>query len=162
MLDTEYPGHPADFQALFVSGEDLRARVAVENAELLGIDREVRAGRQPDQVDGVRHAADFVEVVEAPDQAAFDVAPRAEIFHVQIADREHLGSFRALGADLGEQLGPAVKGRAKEGENGRPHGLVFGREIGRHNLQLLRQPGFVGARRLMKVHRLIVTQQPVL
>jgi hypothetical protein len=102
VFDAEHPRPPAGCQARFVSGGDLRARVPVENAELRGVDRDMRAGGQPNQIYGIRHAADFVEVVDAPDQAAFDVAPCAEIFHVQIADGEQLRSFGALSADLGE------------------------------------------------------------
>ena len=35
--------------------------------------------------------AGFVEIVDAPDQAAFDVAPGSEVLHVQVAHRQHDG-----------------------------------------------------------------------
>ena len=126
--------------------------------QLLGIDGEMRAGGQAHQIDGVGHAADFVEVVHAPDEPAFDVAPGAEILHVQIAHREQLGSIGAFRADLRIQLRPAIECGAEEREDRFPHQPVLERQIFRHDFQLMRQPLFVGRRRFTKVHWLIVAE----
>ena len=81
-------------------------------------DRQERAGGQPHQVVGVRHRVGFVEVVDAPDQPAFGVAPGAEVLHVQIADAEHDRGGGQLGADLRPALDPAVERRPQNSGNG--------------------------------------------
>src|SRR5579864_8322488 len=87
------------------------------------------AHRQTDQIVGVRHRMSFVEVVDAPDQTAFEVAPRTKILHMKIADRQHLWPLRKIRTDLGPDLCPAVKRGAQEGENSRLHVGVFENQI---------------------------------
>src|SRR5262249_19066053 len=50
--------------------------------------RELRAGCQPHQVLRVRELTGIVDIVDAPDQAAFFISPRAEVFHMDVADRD--------------------------------------------------------------------------
>src|SRR5205814_9551270 len=49
-------------------------------------------------------------------QTALLVAPCTEVFDVQVADSEHGGSFREVGADFRPKLNPAVESGAKERE----------------------------------------------
>ena len=69
---------------------------------------------EADEIVGVGHGMGFVEVVDAPDQAAFNVAPGAEIFHVQVAHRQHARSLGKFGAHLRPDLRPAVIGSAQK------------------------------------------------
>ena len=88
MLASEHPWRATRFEAGFVSRQNRRARIALVNLQLRAVDGEMCTGREADQIDGPRHAAGFVEIVDAPDQPALGVAPRSEIFYVQIAHRE--------------------------------------------------------------------------
>ena len=105
----------------------------------------VRAGGQAHQIDGIRQLVDFVEIVDAPDQAAFDVAPGAEIFDVQIADREHTRGASRIRADLGPELHPAIKRGAKERKHILRHGLMFALKIGGQQADVPGEPRFVRA-----------------
>ena len=94
--------HRAQFGVLLFEHERLarpdadRLAIAAQDrgAGLAGADRqrrialgEQRAGREAHQIDRVRHRLRFVEIVDAPDQPAFGIAPGAEILDMQIADR---------------------------------------------------------------------------
>ncbi len=46
---------------------------------------EQRAGAEPHKVDGEGHGECLVKVVDAPHPAPLGVAPRAVVFHVQVA-----------------------------------------------------------------------------
>ena len=70
-------------------------------SQMRALDGQVRAGGQAHEIDGVREAPDFVEIIDAPNQAAFDVAPGAEVFDVQIADGQHGGPVDAIVAESG-------------------------------------------------------------
>ena len=52
--------------------------------------RKLDAGDETDQIERVGHPGCFIEIIDAPDQAAVGVAPGSEIFQMQVADREHL------------------------------------------------------------------------
>ena len=95
-------GNAAAFEALFVAAEDGIAGVLGRDLEARFADGNVRAGGQAHQIDGVGQLVDFVEIVDAPDQAAFDVAPGAEIFHVQIAHGEHVRGAASSAQTLGQ------------------------------------------------------------
>ena len=72
-------------------------------------DRQVSAGGEADEIEGVGCRKGFVEIVHAPDQAAFCVAPGAEVFDVQIADAEDDGSFCELLGRLRASAGASGK-----------------------------------------------------
>ena len=86
-----------------------RRILQVESQMILG-DGNVRAGSQADQVVGVRQPPGLVEIVDAPDQAAFGIAPRPEILDVQIAHAEHYRGGRQIAADFRPDLRPAIVG----------------------------------------------------
>ena len=71
--------------AFAIAFENGGADVVAFDREMSGFGGEVSAYGQADQIDGVGHGPSFVEIVDAPDQAAFDVTPGAEVFHVEIA-----------------------------------------------------------------------------
>ena len=78
----------------------------------------------------IRQFVDFVEIVDAPDQAALDVAPGAEVLDVQISHRQHPRGAIFGGADLGPALHPAIEGGAQKEKYVFGHGLMFALEIG--------------------------------
>src|ERR1700680_2222686 len=94
----------------------------------------------------------FVEVVDAPDQASFHVAPRAEIFNMQIADRQYLGSIGEIGTDFRPDLGPTVESRSQEGEYRRLHVGVFEAQIVLDQIRVMAEPLFEVASRFDDVH----------
>ena len=103
-------------QALDVALEDGPAGLLGLYLQMPDGDRQVRAGRQAHQIDRVGKPVCFVEIVDAPDQAAFDVAPGAEILDVEVAHGEHLRRAGDIRADFRPQLHPAVEGGAQEGK----------------------------------------------
>ena len=70
---------------------------------------------QADEVVGEGPGVGFIEIVAAPNEAPFSVAPCAKILDVQIANAKHAGSSPKMRADLGPYLCPAVESSAKEG-----------------------------------------------
>jgi hypothetical protein len=90
------------------------ADTVVLEGEMTGIDCQMRAGREPDQVERERHARGFIEIVDRPDQPTFRIPPCAEIFNVEIAHRKGLGRIVFLLADFGPDLNPAVEGGAQK------------------------------------------------
>ena len=69
---------------------------AARHLEVVAVDRQIRAGGEANEIERVRSRESFVEIVDAPDEAAFGVAPGAEVLDVQIADAENGGSFGEL------------------------------------------------------------------
>src|ERR1700683_1626158 len=110
------------------------------------------ADRQTHQIDGVSHGPGFVEVIDAPNQAAFDVAPGSEIFYVKIADREHVRRAGKLRTDFRPELRPTIIRGAQEHEDVRLHVGVFEAQIPLIDLSAFRQPVFELARGLDYVH----------
>src|SRR2546427_694369 len=77
---------------------------------------EAGAGGKADEIVRVRQLAQFVEIVDAPDQTPLGVPPGAEVLDVQIADGQ---TARRIGEGAAEQrpaLNPPVEGGAQEHE----------------------------------------------
>ena len=110
------------------------------------------ANRKPHQIDGVGHGPGFIEVVDTPDKAAFDVAPGAEVFHMEITNRQDVRSFRQLGTNLRPELGKAVVSRAEEGEQLRLHARMLQAEIFFVEMSAEAQPFFKVATGFDYVH----------
>ena len=66
---------------------------------------EDRARHKPHEVRRVGHAGDLIEIVDAPHQPTFFVAPRAKIFHMQVPNRQHSRSLDEIG-QVSLQSGP--------------------------------------------------------
>jgi hypothetical protein len=60
---------------------------------MAGFGGEVRAYGEADEIVGIGQRIGFVEVVDAPNQAALEVAPGTEVFYVQVADGEGVRRF---------------------------------------------------------------------
>ena len=71
----------------------------------------------------------FVEVVDSPDEAAFGVAPGAEVLDVEIADAEDGWSLGEFLASFRPVLKPAIEGGAEEGERILRHERMFERDV---------------------------------
>jgi hypothetical protein len=94
----------------------------------------------------------FVEIVDAPDQAALDVAPGAKILDMQVAYGQHARSFGEFGTDLGPYLRPAVVGGPQERKNLGLHVLVLDAEVGLHDVRVVAEPVFKLPRGFDDVH----------
>jgi hypothetical protein len=101
---------------LAIAHEDGIYRGAFAHRQSIGADREQRAGREAHEIDRVGHRMRFVEIVDAPHQAAFGIAPGAEILDMQIADGEKRRRRGELGTGLGIERRPAIEGCAQERE----------------------------------------------
>jgi hypothetical protein len=101
---------------------------------------------QSDEIDGVGHAGDFIEIVDAPDQPAFGVPPCAEILDMQIANREHARGLGKVRHSLLPQCRPAIEGPAQKDEDRALHELVLELQVGLDNIQALAEPALIGFR----------------
>src|SRR5271155_874386 len=61
--------------AFAIAFEHGGANVLAFNRKPSGLDGEMRADCETHQIDGVGHRPGFVEIVDTPDEAAFEVAP---------------------------------------------------------------------------------------
>src|SRR5215467_15057832 len=93
LLLAEHERHATCFHCTAISLDDRTANVLLLQWNMARFHREVRAYREADQIVGVGSRMSLVEVVHAPDQPAFGVAPGSEILHVQIADCQHARSL---------------------------------------------------------------------
>src|SRR5580692_10528152 len=114
--------------------------------------RQVRAHGQANQVIGVGHGVSFVKIVDAPDQAALDVAPRAEVLDMQVAHGEHTRAFRQLRTNLGPYLRPTVVRGPQERKDFGFHVLVFEAKVRLDDLGVVAEPVFKLARGFDDVH----------
>lgn len=110
------------------------------------------AGGEADEVLSEGEGSGFVEVIDAPDQAAFGVTPGAEIFHMEIAYGKDREGAREIGAEFGPELDPAIEGCAKEAEGIVRHGLVLLLEIGWDKFEMSAEPFFIAAGGLGDAH----------
>src|ERR1700722_11112321 len=95
----------------------------------------------------------LVKIVDAPDQPALDVPPGAEVFHVQVAYRQHMrgpGKFRT---NLRPELRPAVVSSTQKGKDCHLHIRVLEPEIVVDQVGSMTQPVFKLPRRFNYVHR---------
>ena len=123
-------------------------------------DGHVDASRQPHQVKGVGRGPGLVQIVHAPDEPSFFIAPRPEVLDVEIAHTQHGRRFHQVSTNLRPELQPAVKGRAEEGKCGLRHVMVFEREVLANDGQLPRQPVLEIGRGLDDVHHAALKTQP--
>ena len=99
---------------------------------------------EADEIERVGHARGLVEIVDAPDEAAFDVAPGAVILDMHVADGEHRRCVLQILADLFDGRSPAEIGAAQEDERILAHLLVLDGDVAPDDVALLRKPRFVG------------------
>jgi len=152
MLLAEHKRATLFAQAFAITFEQGAADIFAFKGKTSGFDGEMGADGKTNQIDGVSHGPGFVEIVDAPDEAAFDITPRTKIFYVEIADGEDVRSFGEIGADLGPELRPAVVSGAKEGEKLRLHAGMFEAEVFLIDTSAQGQPCFKIARGFDDVH----------
>ena len=102
-----------------------------------------RAGGKPDQVERVGNDRSLVEIVDAPDQSPFRIAPSTEILKMQVADRKHWRSLCQVRADAFNALCPAEESSSKKYESALPHALVLLFQISLDDTAMFAQPAFV-------------------
>ena len=117
MLLAQNEGTTLFLHAFAITFEQSAADVFAFEGKTSGLDGEMGADGETHQIDGVGHGPGFVEVVDSPDEAAFDVTPGAEVFDMKIADGENVRRLGEIRADLRPELRPAVVGGAKEGKS---------------------------------------------
>src|SRR5260370_41998826 len=94
----------------------------------------------------------LVDVVNAPCQPSFRVAPRSEAVDVKVSDGEYFRSAAQIATDLGPQLGPAVKSAAKKRVKILFHAGVFVPYLRLHERRARPHPVFVAFSRLQNIH----------
>jgi hypothetical protein len=62
--------------------------------EVFRINGQIGACGQAHEIHGIGCGPGLIEIVDSPDQTAFDVPPGSKVLHMQIADREHVRSSR--------------------------------------------------------------------
>src|ERR1035438_4843524 len=115
------------------------------------------AGRQPHEVDGVRKDAGFVKIVDAPYETSVGVAPGAEVFHVQVANRENGWRTLQFRADLRPHFQPAIESCAEEGKNAGGHLLVLDLQIAGNDVDVPAEPVLELLSGFNYVHRLLAS-----
>jgi hypothetical protein len=136
----------AGSKRLGIAFEHGRRRGVVVNGEAVLSLGEHGAGDQPHEIDGIGHAGDFIEIVDAPNEPALGIPPRAEILHVKIADREQARRVRQFRTGLLPERRPAIEGRPQKGEERVLHVLMFQLEVGFDHDDVLMQPALIGLR----------------
>ena len=142
MLFAQHEGASLFAHGIAIAFEQGTANVLAFEGEASGLGGQMSTDGEADQVDGVGHGPGFVEIVDTPDESAFDVAPGAEIFDVKISDGEDLRGAGKVGTDLRPELRPAVISGAEEQEDVRLHVGVFEAEVLLVDLRVVGQPGF--------------------
>src|SRR5579864_1542728 len=94
----------------------------------------------------------FVQVVNAPCQPSFCVAPRPEAVDVEVSNSEYFGSAFQIAADLGPKLSPAVKSAAEKSEEIIFHAGVLVSYLRLHQRRARPHPVFVAFSRLQNIH----------
>src|SRR5262249_26105834 len=90
-------------------------------------DQDARA--KPDKVVRVRKQRRLIKVVQPPNEAAFNVAPCAEVFDMDVADTDDQRRPRLARAKLRECLRPPVERRAQKREVSGRHFRVLVLEV---------------------------------
>jgi len=108
-----------------VAARGQRARVTLQqrprrhggrDGEAFGAHRQQRAGQQAHEIGGPREGVDLVQVVDAPCEAPFRIAPGAEVLDVDVTDREHRHGVGERAGVGGPALDPAEVGAPEERE----------------------------------------------
>src|SRR5256886_4404875 len=140
MVFGEYKGFAARVQGVAVTLFDGICGFAARQAEVLGRNCQIGAGGEPYEVQGVGGRPGLIEIVHAPNQSAFLVAPRPEVLDVQVADGEHGRRFREVGANFWPKLNPAVESGAKEREGSFGHVGMFQGNVLANAGEAVREP----------------------
>ena len=84
-----------------------------------------RTDGETNKIIGKGHGMGLIEIVDAPDEPPFRIAPRAEIFEMEIADGKDFREAIQFRAIIRPKLGPAIISGAKKEKRIKPHLLMF-------------------------------------
>src|SRR5579864_966434 len=101
-------GFAAFAHAFSIPVEKRIAEIPGFERQVPGLDREMGAHREPNEIVGVGHRIGFVEIIDAPNETTFRIAPRTEVLYMQVAHGQYLRSFGEFGTNLWPDLCPAV------------------------------------------------------
>ena len=161
MIFGQHEWPPALFQRVAVAFQNRVAGIARANGQMLCDGRRVRAGGEAHEVHGVGHRIHFVKVVDAPDQASFDVPPGPEIFQMKIAHGQERWRNRGLPGNLAPNLDPPVECRAQERKKPQRHLLMFERKGAAIQRDAGSHPLFITRCRLANIHAIRDTPRSV-
>src|SRR5882724_529497 len=116
--------------------------VAAAQAQVLLLDGQIGAGGEAGEVNRVSGGPGLVQVIDAPDEAAFEVAPGAEVLDVEIADGEHGRRSGEVMAEMRPELQPAIKRGAEKGECRAGHLLVLRLQVLLDDWKMIGEPLF--------------------
>src|SRR5579872_4107965 len=143
MVFGEDERQPVSRDTVVIAVQDRCARGARRDLQPASVDGQARRRGETHEVVRVRERICLVEIVDAPDEAAFVVAPCAEVLGVQIADSEDLRCARKVRAACIPLLHPAIERGAQERERADRHLLVLERDVSTHQRYLAPHPGLV-------------------
>jgi hypothetical protein len=139
-------------QAFTIAAKNGVADIGAFDWKASGLGGEVGADGEAHLIDSVSRGPGFIEVVDSPDEAAFNVSPGPEVLDMEIANGENAWGMGEIRTDLRPDLRPTVKRSAEKHEEVRLHIRVFKAEILLIDMSALGQPGFKLARGLDDVH----------
>ena len=152
VLFSENKRPASSLDALGVPLEKRLASIVGRYHQVLDADGDVSACGQTHQIERVRERVGLVQIVDPPDQATFNVAPSAEILHVQVPHGEQLRCLRQVRAHSQPQLHPAIEGGAQKGKQVPRHPPVLKSNVGLLQRRVPGQPRFVLFRRPIDFH----------
>jgi hypothetical protein len=142
----QHEGIAAGFERLGITFEHGGRHEVLVDGQALPAFGDDGARDRADEIDGVGHCRDLIQVVDAPHEPAFEVAPGPEILDVQIANRQQSRCLGEVGTGFRPQRRPAIEGAGEKREQRSSHLLMLVLQVRFDNVETLAQPGFVGLR----------------
>src|SRR5215510_396572 len=109
MLFAKYERTASESDALQIPVEDGVAGFTSADREMLGFNCQQRARRKSDEIVGVGQQMGFIEIVDAPYQPAFRIAPCSKILNVEIPDRQQSWGLGLDSTDVFPDLKPTIE-----------------------------------------------------
>src|SRR5271165_2166571 len=107
MMLCEDHGLAARIDAPGKTFEQRVARISAVNRKVRPFHRQMGTGGETDQVQGERQRVDFIEIVDTPYQASFNIAPGSEVLHMQVANCQDVQALSPRFLPLAPKLHPA-------------------------------------------------------
>src|SRR5207249_2373600 len=89
VLIVKYERLAAGLNGILITFYNCGAGLMMTDREMVRIDRQERARRKANEIEGIRQWISLVEVVHSPDQSSFFVPPCAEVFDMKVSDRQY-------------------------------------------------------------------------
>src|SRR5262249_20141276 len=139
----QYKRSATRLQPLHVACQDGVIAVPGPDEKVLNQDGEPHAHRQSHKIVCVREWVCLIKIVDPPNQAAFGVAPRAEVFHMQLPNCPQDRRCGHICTGFTPHLHPSIKCCPEEGKAASFHERVLQTKVCRHKWDLSSQPCFV-------------------